>query len=297
MSFKKSSNRYWQRLMKKPEIFRRFTGITPDRFLEIAEKLQPLYENWNQKRLSKRKRERNIGGGNKYILSLKDRLLILLIYYRTYSTYAVLSFIFGIDESNIGRNFKPLEPLLARIFRIPERKIHVEEDEFMLAFFDGTEQERERPQKGQRKHYSGKRKKHTVKHQIVVVKKKKIRGRRKQKRKLRIAAVSKVFVGKTHDKKMYDKTRVQKPPEVVGIGDSAYKKTVLITPHKKQKGKKLTKRQKRSNSNHSSKRICVEHGIGKMKIWRIVKDTFRNQKTNHTLIMKNVAGFHNLMFA
>ncbi len=297
MKATKSFRQYWQKLVKKPKSFRRLTGISPDKFSELAKQLQPLYEGWNQKRLSGRKRKRKIGGGNKHTLVLHDRLLTLLIYYRSYVTYEFLSFIFGIAESSIGRNFKPLEPLLAQIFRIPERKVHINEDEFMAVFFDGTEQERERPQKRQRRHYSGKKKKHTIKHQIAVVKKKKTRGRWRQKRKLRIAAVSRAFAGRIHDKKMYDKTRVQKPPEASGFGDSAYQGAVLKTPHRKRKGRELAKRQKQSNIRHSSQRVCAEHGIGKMKIWRIVRDTFRNQKTSHTLIMKNVAGFHNLMFA
>ena len=173
--------------------------------------------------------------------------------------------------------------------------MEIEEDEFMTLFFDGTEQEIERPQKKQKIHYSGKKKRHTIKHQIVVIRKKKKLGHGKQKRKLRIAAVSKSFTGRIHDKQMYVRTKVQKSRGTKGVGDSGYQGTDLEVPHKKPRGKQLTKKQ--SNRNHSSNRVCVEHGIGKMKIWRIIKDTFRNQTGSHTLIMKNVAGLHNLMFA
>ena len=34
-----------------------------------------------------------------------------------------------------------------------------------------------------------------------------------------------------------------------------------------------------------------------MKIWRIAAERFRNPIRRHTLIIKNVAGLHNLMFA
>ena len=40
-----------------------------------------------------------------------------------------------------------------------------------------------------------------------------------------------------------------------------------------------------------------EHGIGKMKVWRIASERYRNPVGKHTLIMKNVAGLHNLMYA
>ncbi len=59
----------------------------------------------------------------------------------------------------------------------------------------------------------------------------------------------------------------------------------------------LTPRQKAGNRRVSRRRIVVEHGIGKMKVWRIAAERFRNQRRRHTLVMKNVAGLHNLMFS
>jgi len=154
--------------------------------------------------------------------------------------YCVGLDIFNIYESSVGRNFKPLESLLAGIFRIPERKVEISEDEFLTLFFDGTEQKRERPTKRQRIHYSGKKKMHTVKYQVIVVKKKKKPGIRNQKRKLRIAAVSKAFSGKTHDKQMYEKTNTIRPPGTKGKGDLGYQGTDLEIPIKKPRGKNLS---------------------------------------------------------
>jgi hypothetical protein len=45
------------------------------------------------------------------------------------------------------------------------------------------------------------------------------------------------------------------------------------------------------------RRIVAEHGIGKMKVWRIAAERYRNPDRRHTLIMKAVAGLHNLLFA
>ena len=58
------------------------------------------------------------GPGRKHALVLADRLLMLLMYYRTYATHALLGFLFGVDNSAVGRNINPLHPLLAGIFRI-----------------------------------------------------------------------------------------------------------------------------------------------------------------------------------
>ena len=285
------------RLRKNPNAFRRLTGVTPEKFDEVFRQLIPVYEVWNTKRLTRPKRKRKIGGGRPFDLGLEDRLLMLLMYYRTYVPHVFLGFLFGIDDSNVGRNINPLQPLLARIFRIPERRIKISEEEIIKLFFDGTEQPTNRPKKGQKKWYSGKKKRHTIKHQVVVVRKKKKTGRGKKKRRVRIAAVSKTFYGRTHDKRMYEQTRATSPPGVAQHGDLGYKGTFLKTPTKKPRGGKLTNRQKMSNHSHSSQRIVVEHGIGKMKIWRICRDQYRNLRSMHAVMFKNIAGLHNLMFA
>jgi hypothetical protein len=80
-------------------------------------------------------------------------------------------------------------------------------------------------------------------------------------------------------------------------GDTAYIGTVLETPSRKPKGGELTTSQKEANRKISRRRIVAEHGIGKMKVWRIASERYRNANRRHTLIMKNVAGLHNLMYA
>ncbi len=291
-------HKHINRLRKSPQIFRRLTGVTPEKFDEILKKLKPLYERWNEDRLKGRNRKRAPGGGNKFTLSPEEKLLMLLIYCRTYVTHAFLAFIFGIDDSNVGRNINPLHILLAKIFRIPEKKIEINKDEIMEILFDGTEQKMQRPCKGQKKWYSGKKKHHTVKHQVAVIKKKKKKGGgKKKKRRLRIASVSKAFPGSVHDKKIYDSVKAKSPPGIPRKGDSGYMGTDMQIPFKKTKGIDLTEKQKRYNHKHSSSRVAVEHGIGKMKIWKILSDRYRNRLKNHTIIMKNIAGLHNMMFA
>lgn len=71
----------------------------------------------------------------------------------------------------------------------------------------------------------------------------------------------------------------------------------MYTPVKRRRGQKLSRRQRRGNLRLSRRRVAVEHGIGKMKIWRIAAERYRNPVRRHTLIIKNVAGLHNLMFS
>ena len=100
-----------------------------------------------------------------------------------------------------------------------------------------------------------------------------------------------------HDKKVYDRTGVVIPPGVPRTGDTAYIGTRLATPRRRPRNGELTPRQRAGNRRVSKRRIVVEHGIGKMKVWRVAAERCRYPLRRHTLMMKNVAGLHNVMFA
>ncbi len=77
-------------LSKKPFLFRSFTGLTVQEFENIYDKeIAKRYEKHELKRLSKRKenRERKFGAGRHFKLDVKNRFLMLLVYYRLYITY------------------------------------------------------------------------------------------------------------------------------------------------------------------------------------------------------------------
>ena len=291
------------RLKRSPESFRQLTGITPAAFDALLAELAPRHAAAEAERKDRPGRKRRPGAGPKRALALADRLLMLLVYYRTYVTHAFLGFLFGIDDSSVCRNVNPLQPLLAGIFRIPERRVELRQDEVRELFFDATEQPtcRPGPGKGQRGYYSGKKRRHTIKHQVVVVRKRKrpgpAPGGRAKPRRLRVAAVSPAHGGRAHDKRVYDRARVACPPGVPRSGDLGYRGTPLRTPHRRPPKGELTARQRRGNRRHSRRRVAAEHAIGKMKIWRIAADRYRNPRRRHTLVIKNVAGLHNLMFA
>jgi hypothetical protein len=286
-----------ERLRRSPNAFRRLTGITPAAFDRLLADLTPRYQQAEARRKDRPGRKRRPGAGRKHALDLADRLLMLLIYYRTYATHALLGFLFAVDDSAVGRNINPLGPLLAGIFRIPERRIELDPEEIRELFFDATERPTRRPEPGQRRYYSGKKRRHTIKNQVVTARRTKPPGPGKKPQRLRIAAVSESFPGSVHDKKVYDRTRAVSPPDARRTGDTAYLGTSLETPARKPRGGELTAAQKARNRRVSRRRIVAEHGIGKMKVWRIAAERYRNPVRRHTLIMKNVAGLHNLMYA
>jgi hypothetical protein len=285
------------RLKRSADTFRQLTGITPTAFDRLLADLEPRYAAADAKRKARPGRKRKAGAGRKHALPLADRLLMLLMYYRTYTTHSVLGFLFGVDDSAVGRNINPLQPLLAGIFRIPERRVVIEPEDLRELFFDATERAIPRPTRRQGRYYSGKKKRHTLKTQVVVARRRKRPGPGAKPRRVRIAAVSAAFPGKTHDKKVYDRTRVVAPPGVKRTGDTGYVGTGMVTPRRRPPRGTLTARQKAGNRRVSRRRVVVEHGIGKMKVWRIAAERYRNPRRRHTLILKNVAGLHNLMFA
>ncbi len=109
-------------------------------------------------RLSKRKkdRERRIGAGRHFKLDIKNRFLMLLVYYRLYITYTLAGFLFDLDQSNICRDIQKIEGLIRECVPIPQKTYRITkrlktleavEKYFpgFLAFTDCTEQQIPRP--------------------------------------------------------------------------------------------------------------------------------------------------------
>jgi len=172
---------FYDRLSKRPEMFRSFTGLEVSEFDSLRSRIELAYDEHEKKRLSRDDRKYEVGGGRPFKLSLDDRLLMLLIYYRSYVTSILLGFVFNLDQSNVLKDIRMLEPLVKECIPLPE-KLHEmarrartrEEVERYFpgfkAFVDATEQEIPRPKNALKRktHYSGKRKMHTVKTQLTV---------------------------------------------------------------------------------------------------------------------------------
>ncbi len=218
----------YERLSKKPLLFKSFTGLAIKEFDDIYdEEIIKRYERHEINRLScKRKedREREIGAiGRRFKLDIKDRFLMILVYYRLYITYTLAGFLFDLDQSNICRDIQKIEPLIRKcipipqkIYRITKRLQTPEEVEKhfpgFLAFIDSTEQQIPRPiyKKRKKEYYSGKKKKHTVKTEIMV-----------NNRGIIIHKVD-YKKGKQHDYIIYKKNHPVTPKQVVNVLDLGY---------------------------------------------------------------------------
>ena len=263
-------------------MFQRLTGLTPEKFTELLEYVTPLWEEAEKTRLSRPDRKHAIGAGNKRKLTIGQALFLLLLYYRTYINHVFIGMLGSIDDSNVCRYFRIMEPLLAKKFRIPERKIDMSEEEILELIIDATEQEVER-RKGTG--YSGKKKRQTIKTQIAVTPK----GT--------ITSVSHSVKGSIHDKKLYDMTRTFTMKNMKKRGDLGYVGTGMLLPFKKPKNGELTEDQKQYNRQFSKFRIIVEHAFAHMKKFRILSYRFRNPIGRYSLIIKNIAGLRNFVMA
>ena len=272
----------FHKLLQKPKVFQRLTGLTPEKFTELSKQLTPIWNRAEYQRKKRKDRKRKIGAGNKYKLTLDQALFLLLLYYRAYVNHIFIGMLGGIDDSNVGRYFGKIEPLLSQIFRIPERKIDLSEEEILELIIDATEQETER-RKGTG--YSGKKKRQTIKTQIAVTPNGKIKS------------VSKSVKGSIHDKKLYDATRIYTNEKVKRKGDLGYLGTICQIPIKKRKNKELRDKEKLYNREFSKDRIIVEHTFAHLKKFRILSHKFRNNIKNYNLIFKNIAGLRNFITA
>ena len=80
------------------------------------------YHDYELQRLSKRKnRKRSTGAGRSFKLDIKDRFLMLLVYYRLYITYTLAGFLFDLDQSNICRDIQKIESLIRKCLPIPQK--------------------------------------------------------------------------------------------------------------------------------------------------------------------------------
>jgi hypothetical protein len=246
-------------------------------------------------------RQRKPGGGPKGRLpEMSQKLLFILYYWKVYPSYDVLGFQFDMDGSKACTNVHALWPVLKRALTkrevLPKREFaSVEELREAFAdiaelFIDATERPHVRPQDAdaQRKKFSGKKKRHTVKNTVITT-----------------VCQWILFFGLTVAGSVHDYGRFKEefplPKEggkealaawfedfvlwldlgYLGI-QKRYAAKAIKMPHKKPRKSKanpnpsLTLEQKAENRAISRIRVIVEQAIGGLKRFGILVQRFRN---------------------
>ena len=135
--------------------------------------------------------------------------------------------------------------------------------------------------------YSGKKKRHTQKTQIVAD---------KASKRILCTAFDK---GRRHDFKLFKQSNVYLKKESKCLVDTGYQGIQKIhsnseLPKKKNKKQPLTKEDKKQNQQISSVRITIENIIREVKIFRIIAEKYRNRRRRFALRFNLIAAIYNL---
>jgi len=276
-------------------------GLSREEFDKLLEVFSECLEEAKNKkyRKNRKNRKRKPGGGRIGSLGTPENKLFFILYYlKNYPTFDVLGFTFDINPSKAHENVKKLIPILERAQKklqiLPKQRFKNANEFFQVIendkniAIDATERDHFRHQnnKQQRQHFSGKKKRHTVKNTVIA------------------SCLRKgiFFVGKTVPGSQHDYTLFKQefdPHEdwfksvtaTVDLGYQGIKKDYLSPqniriPHKKPRKSKrdptpsLTTKQKQENKLISRIRIAVEHAIGGIKSFHILTIKFRNRLKN-----------------
>lgn len=125
----------------KDEEFQRIFGVKKIIFNEMLQILEEQYRNDHKQ------------GGHPVKLSILDKLVIMLGYYRDYRTMENIAFDYGVAKSTIYESIRWAENTLIKSgkFSLPSKKALVNDLDIEVVLVDVTECEVERPQKNKSK--------------------------------------------------------------------------------------------------------------------------------------------------
>jgi hypothetical protein len=164
----------YQELKNKSQKFLDMTSLTPEEFDKLLRSFKKAWNEYEEEQENKRKskRKRKKGGGRKgAIKKIEDKLLFILVYYKTYPLQVVQGEVFGMSQSQANYWIHVLSPILQKALayekQLPSRSPqdlakNLNNYDTLDFQIDGTERRRQRPKdkKKQKEFYSGK-KKHT----------------------------------------------------------------------------------------------------------------------------------------
>jgi hypothetical protein len=258
----------------------------------LMEIVLPILEAEREKTLKtrvdrKRKYVRNDGRQRKVYACQK--FLMTLIYLRQNVNHTVVGQMFGVSADTSENVFHEVIPILQRTF--PSQKWEAEkkwrkgdkwspsEVDYLIIDSFETPIKRSSINEKQRKKYSGKKKTHTLKSQLITDQ----NGE--------IIQIDAGFDGPKSDIEIYRDTKLKK--EWLGkakLGDKAYIGEDIKTPKKKPKRGELTEAEREQNRELSAKRIRVEHGVRKVKTFKILRQDYRLGTRMYLKIAETVVG-------
>lgn len=299
----------YHHLRHHPAVFKSMTGLRLAEFDHLTQDVSPQFQQAEQQRLSRPNRQRDLGGGRPAELSAQNQLLLTVIWLRVYPTHEVLAYLFGISDSTVSRVIQRVLPLLEQAgrdsMRMPDpgRKRRRTLDQLLVetaglaVVIDTYEQRVQRPQDRAERdaHYSGKKKMHTRKIQVVA-----------DEDSGKVVSIYGSVPGPTADLEVLRQSRLmeQLPPGVGGIGDLAYvgigglhPQGLGACPRKKPRGRERPPQDQAYNQAFARRRIVVEITIGRMRRYQSLNQTDREHRRYLGARAAAVAGLVNRQLA
>ncbi|MHB8645963.1 MAG: transposase family protein [Thermomicrobiales bacterium] len=293
------------RLACLPRVFHHLTGMHVLDFDCLYADFLPRYLQAERARLSRPDRQRAIGAGRQFVLSVRDQLLLSVIWLRRYPTDETLGFLFGLERTSVGDTRARIIPLLAAwgldTMRLPDpgKKRRPQLDDLLretpglVVLVDTYEQpvQRHKQRSEADRYYSGKKKAHTVKTQVGV-----------DERDGRIVDVPPSVPGPTADMVVLKGSGVlpRLPPGVGVAGDLAYVGMDGLhpgvrgaTPRRKPRGQPRPVADVAYNRAFARRRVPVEHGIGRLRRYECLTQRDRHHRRGMTERNRAVAGLVN----
>jgi len=292
----------YEGLKNKPAMMKCLTGMTIEGFQALLPAFEVAYESEVAEGEAQRgmARQRARGGGQKGALPhIEDKLVFILFYFRIYPVQMVQGYFFSLGQPQANEWIHRLSPVLKAALgydmQLPAREPQdikgvLESCPGLEFIMDGTERAIRRPQAKdpQKANYSGKKKRHTRKNNVIT-----------DKATGKIKGLSPTVEGKRHDKKLADDQHWEFPSgsklwQDTGFQGYEPKNVTLFQPTKKPKGRDLSPEQKALNTVIAQARIPIEHTFASVKVFRIVHDVFRNVRSGFDdLVMEIACGLHN----
>lgn len=278
----------FKRLVKQPSAFYSLSGISVREFQGLYARFEPLWQAAERQRLGRPNRQRAIGAGTAYHLTLDDQLLMTLVWLHLYLNTETLGVFFGVSKSTVSRNSRRI---LAVLRQLGEDSVWWHEppakgqgktlDEALASYpnlllvLDVMEQRIQRPQDHDQEqdHYSAKQKAHTRKTGLIVTQYGFICG------------VTAAYPGRTHDLTLFRQSGLlQRIPRGCSlIGDKAFDglgedlpNHSVGTPFKARRNHPLTEDEAWANRDFARQRIIVENTICELRHFKALFHRFRH---------------------
>ncbi len=286
------NNYIWNYIQSHPQETKRLLGINYEQLLDLIEYLKLLEKQENEKEEKKKIRLNQAGGGRDEKMSKEEQIIMTLVYLRHHLNFQLLALMFKVSESTANNVFHKWQKLLesalpsSLLEQIKKLEENREEIQKILTNYelivDTEEQEIERSldYQEQKNYYSGKKKMHTLKSQVICLPK----GED-------IVDVVAGEPGRKADITIWRENASKFDEKQKFSGDKAYVGEPQIrTPKKKPKNGELTQEEKEKNKEISSERIFVEHLIRIIKIFKVMGERFRLKKEEYESVFLSVCG-------